>query len=106
MEGDRSTEAEIHGRFAHLRFGRTEQFRPEPDLMTFINRPLFAAAGDVVGVEVMKPEVKPVRLDMTERGHRLLRLVAAYEDKSMAVYARETLESILEQRAKEMGLKI
>lgn len=54
----------------------------------------------------VKPEVKPVRLDMTERGHRLLRLVAAYEDKSMAAYARETLEAILEQKAKDMGLKI
>jgi hypothetical protein len=40
MPGDREREAEIHAQFSHLRFGRTEQFRPASDLMDFINRPL------------------------------------------------------------------
>jgi hypothetical protein len=44
MEGDRSTEAEIHARFAHLRLGRTEQFRPGADLMEFIGKPLLVGA--------------------------------------------------------------
>jgi hypothetical protein len=39
-EGDRKTEAEIHAKFAHLRFGKTEQFRPAADLMSFIGKPL------------------------------------------------------------------
>ena len=42
--GGRSEEAEMHARFAHLRLGRTEQFRPAPDLMKFIGRPLFVGA--------------------------------------------------------------
>lgn len=36
MEGDQGREQEIHEQFAHLRLGRTEQFRPEADLMGFI----------------------------------------------------------------------
>lgn len=44
MEGGRSEERVIHGRFAHLRFGRTEQFRPDRELMEFIQRPLLVGA--------------------------------------------------------------
>lgn len=40
MEGGRDEEAEIHARFASLRLGRTEQFRPAPELIEFMNRPL------------------------------------------------------------------
>lgn len=43
-EGGRAEEAELHTRFAHLRFGRTEQFQPAPDLMAFLGRPLLAGA--------------------------------------------------------------
>jgi hypothetical protein len=39
-EGTFEDEQQIHERFAHLRFGRTEQFRPAADLMAFIGRPL------------------------------------------------------------------
>lgn len=51
MEGGREEEKAIHERFSHLRFGRTEQFRPGPELLAFIGRPLFAAAGDVVEIK-------------------------------------------------------
>lgn len=44
MDGDRSTEREIHGRFAAHRLGRTEQFRPAPELMAFIGRTLLVGA--------------------------------------------------------------
>jgi hypothetical protein len=37
MAGDRRKEAEIHSRFQHLRITREEQFRPEPELMEFID---------------------------------------------------------------------
>lgn len=40
MKGDVGEEFAIHRRFKHLRLGRTEQFRPAPELMEFINRPL------------------------------------------------------------------
>jgi hypothetical protein len=44
LPGGRDEEAEIHERFAHLRLGRTEQFRPAAELMKFINRPLLVGA--------------------------------------------------------------
>jgi hypothetical protein len=44
MPGDRSTERQIHNRFAHLRLGKTEQFRPAAELMQFIGKPLLVAA--------------------------------------------------------------
>jgi hypothetical protein len=50
--GDRKTERETHARFAHLRLGRTEQFRPAPELMEFIGLPPSADHGDV---EAMAP---------------------------------------------------
>jgi hypothetical protein len=42
-EGGPEEERAIHERFAHLRFGRTEQFRPAADLMALIGRPLLAS---------------------------------------------------------------
>lgn len=39
MPGDYRREQEIHKQFRHLRIGRTEQFRPGPDLMEFIGKP-------------------------------------------------------------------
>jgi hypothetical protein len=44
MPGGRSEEQAIHDRFSHLRFGRTEQFKPSHELMEFISRPLLVAA--------------------------------------------------------------
>jgi hypothetical protein len=44
IEGGRKEESEIHARFAHLRLRRTEQFRPAPELLAFIGRPLLVDA--------------------------------------------------------------
>jgi hypothetical protein len=44
MPGGRDEERKIHARFAHLRLGRTEQFRPAADLMAFLGRPLLVDA--------------------------------------------------------------
>jgi hypothetical protein len=52
LDGGREEEAEVHARFSHLRFGRTEQFKPAPDLMAFIGRPLLVDANPDA-VEVM-----------------------------------------------------
>jgi hypothetical protein len=55
MPGGRDEEKAIHGRFAHLRLGQTEQFRPASDLMDFIGRPLLVGANpdtvEVMGVD-------------------------------------------------------
>jgi hypothetical protein len=40
MEGNRETEETLHEMFAHLRFGKTEQFKPGGDLMNFIGKSL------------------------------------------------------------------
>lgn len=44
FDGGRTEEEELHRRFAHLRLGRTEQFKPAPELMSFLGRPLLAPA--------------------------------------------------------------
>ena len=50
-------------------------------------------------------KTKPVRLDLEPEVHRLLRLVAADDEKSMAAYARDVLEEVLRQEAKRRGIK-
>ena len=50
-------------------------------------------------------ETKPVRLDLPPDVHRLLRIVAADEDISMAAYARKSLEAHLREEVKRRGLK-
>lgn len=59
MPGNREREQEIHARFSHLRFGKTEQFRPAADLMAFIGRPLLVGANPDA-VEAMDDHSKPM----------------------------------------------
>ena len=54
MPGDVTAEREIHERFKHLRFDRTEQFRPAADLMAYIGLPL------LVGLNPDTVEAMPV----------------------------------------------
>jgi hypothetical protein len=63
LDGGRDEERQIHEKFAHLRMGKTEQFRPEPELVEFIGAPLVAAAGDVVLMpsDGRKPMVVQIR---------------------------------------------
>lgn len=56
MSGGRDEEQAIHARFAHLRLGRTEQFRPATDLMTFIGRPLLVGANPEAVEAIASPE--------------------------------------------------
>lgn len=55
--------------------------------------------------EIAEPQTKPVRLDLDPETHRLLRRVAADEDKSMAAYAREAISAHLREEAKRRGIK-
>lgn len=57
FEGGRDEERAIHKRFAHLRYGRTEQFRPAADLMAFLGRPLLVDANPGA-VEAMPPKTE------------------------------------------------
>lgn len=50
-------------------------------------------------------ETKPVRLDLPEDVHRLLRKVAAEHNRSMASHARDIVARVLREEAKELGIK-
>lgn len=50
-------------------------------------------------------KTRPVRLDLAPDVHRLLRLVAADEEVSMAAFARDVLEQALREEAKRRGIK-
>jgi hypothetical protein len=56
LPGGRKEEAEIHDQFSHLRFPRTEQFRPALELLTFIGQPVLIGINPDA-VEAMKPRV-------------------------------------------------
>jgi hypothetical protein len=61
LPGGRNKERAIHERFAPLRLGRTEQFRPAAELMAFIGRPLLVDPNPDA-VEVMGTTGKAVVL--------------------------------------------
>jgi hypothetical protein len=52
-----------------------------------------------------EPTLKAVRLDLPPASHRLLRLLAADDEVSMAAYARDALETHLREEAKKRGIK-
>jgi predicted HicB family RNase H-like nuclease len=54
----------------------------------------------------VEPTLKPVRLDLSPEVHRMLRLVAAHEDVSMAAFARDSLEALLREEVKRRGIKV
>jgi hypothetical protein len=56
--------------------------------------------------EAVEPKTRPVRLDLSQRVHKLLRIIAAQEDVSMASYARDLVEQHLEELAKKRGIKV
>ncbi len=87
MEGGPHEERAIHGRFAHLRFGRTERFRPAGDLMDFIGRPL------LVGPNPEAVEAMPAQsLAMQVRNGRVGRLLVAGNRESSSPGIGEWVE--------------
>jgi hypothetical protein len=98
MEGGREEETEIHSRFAHLRLGRTEQFRPASELLAFIGRPLLIGANPDA-VEMMDAEAKAMAIQVRgsdawkawaeELAQFDTRPVAALVDRALRRYARE-----------------
>jgi hypothetical protein len=59
IPGGRAREREIHEQFAEHRLGRTEQFRPDPEIMAFIGRPLLVDPNPAA-VEMMSPSGKNI----------------------------------------------
>lgn len=102
MPGGRAEERAIHARFAHLRLGRTEQFRPGPDLMAFIGKPLLASPDpDLIGA-VRGPSVVVVWLSDDELAE-LARLRDRLEAESGArkIGLAGTLRSLLRRYGRQ-----
>lgn len=55
--------------------------------------------------EVEAKTTRPVRLDLPPDIHKLLRIVAAAEEMSMASYARDVIERHLRDESKRRGIK-
>jgi len=99
MPGDREREREIHDRFASLRLGRTEQFRPGPDLMAFIGKPLLVDANPDA-VEATSPVrdviVKVIKMrqeyaDWLDRFATMERVsLASLFDRALSTHAART----------------
>jgi hypothetical protein len=52
-----------------------------------------------------EPKTRPVRLDLAPDVHRLLRLLAANAETSMAGYARDAVEGHVREEAKRRNIK-
>lgn len=63
LDGGRDEEQALHARFSHLRLGRTEQFRPDAELMAFIGRPLLVDQNSE-SVDAMPSKAKPMVLQV------------------------------------------
>lgn len=101
LPGGREEEKAIHERFAHLRLGRTEQFRPAPDLMEFINRPLLVDANpDVIeAIESVAPQPVSIRCSVIWKNW-LTRLAAFRRLK-----ATDVIDQVLVEYAEKHGFK-
>lgn len=94
-DGSYPEEKSLHQRFAELRTVG-EWFEPGDDLLGFIV---------AEGKPWSESGLKPVRLDLTEEVHRMLRKLAADDGVSMAAFTRDTLERVIREDFKRRGLK-
>jgi hypothetical protein len=103
LPGDRETEREIHGRFAHLRIGRTEQFRPAADLMEFIGRPLLVDPNPeaVEGIEPAGPPPIDIRIRVDAKLQKQLQAAAEKEFTTVAAFVRGAIVRELKRREAE-----
>jgi hypothetical protein len=58
LKGGRAEEAELHARFAHLRYEGTEQFRPGRELMEFLGFPSTAGSDDSLMPDLLTPAMR------------------------------------------------
>jgi hypothetical protein len=96
MPGGLTEERKIHSRFKHLRFRGTEQFRPAPELMEFIGKPLLVGANPEA-IEAAS-NAKSLLLSLPLDIHQLFRVEAAKEGLSMAAVARRLVEDYLKRK--------
>jgi hypothetical protein len=102
MPGDRAVEREIHGRFAHLRLRRTEQFQPAVELMEFIGKPLLVMANPE-SVAVTEPRGEVVLIVMDPKDIERLERVAQRRGLSRASFARMAVLALIDQEEMKGG---
>lgn len=88
MPGFRRVEASVHQRFAHLRLGRHEHFRPDQELMDFIEE----------NTEPITPRSKGRALT-SERseGTALIETTIVLKAKQIAAYKEITVSELLSE---------
>jgi hypothetical protein len=92
IPGGRDKEREIHELFAEHRLGRTEQFRPAPEIMAFIGRPLLVDPNPAA-VEMMSPNGKNISYRVSgEYGDWLERLAKRHRTTVAGVMDRAIVE--------------
>lgn len=98
FEGGREEEQAIHAQFAHLRFGRTEQFRPAAELMAFLGRPLLVDANPAI-VEAIAVATSMARV--TKEANEGARSVCGFYGETISGYIdRVVKERVEADRAK------
>lgn len=104
-EGERQEEREMHKRFAHLRLGRTEQFRPAADLMAFIGRPLLVDLNPDV-IEAMPPVRHTAMMRVDAETLEKVKLAASLMRMSVADYSSEVLRKVAERDIQREAKKL
>lgn len=99
LPGGRDEEVAIHERFSHLRFGRTEQFRPAVELMAFIGRPLLVDSNpDAVEAMPRNRQVGvTIRVDADSADS--IKLAATLKGVGIMDYVRDVLAPIAKRDA-------
>jgi hypothetical protein len=93
MPGGRAEERAVHERFAGLRLGRTEQFRPAPALMEFIGRPLLVGANPdaVAAMGGGGPATNQARIELPVEEFDRLRKAARRRGLSVSAFLRQAV---------------
>lgn len=104
MEGGLSEERAAHRRFAHLRFGWTEQFRPAPELLAYIGR-LELVDSNSGAVEAMEPAHSLVMARMDRAVVRKAKIVAAFRNQSLSEFLSDALGEVIDRLMAEAYAK-
>lgn len=102
MDGDYEEEQEWHERFSHLRFGRTEQFRPSLELLEAIGNPeITSINSDTVEVIPSHYEGAVVRIDSDIVSRA--KYIASINGISMSKFLSDYLRPMVERKFDEAG---
>ncbi len=107
LPGGREEEQQIHERFAHLRLGRTEQFKPAKELLEFIGNPLLVSSNpETIEVQPLSTATtiqKAIRLTppTVAQAHELARFWGPIKPLSLADVVAECIKRVHDQESKK-----